>query len=94
MFVEIVLSLSGEGESETWDIFADVTVGGEAVVSGLLFAVVLPLFSDPSVSSRTLGRGGGLDISKVVCIPVLYCSRVAKLSIVEKKLDIFARRSN
>ena len=52
-------------------MFGDATVGGEAMVSGLLFAVVLPLCSASSRSLRTDGRGGGLDISSedgVLCM--------------------------
>lgn len=40
---EIVLSVSGDADKDTREMFGDVTVGGEAAVSGLLFAVVLPL---------------------------------------------------
>ena len=61
--VEAALSLSGDAARKTWEMFGDVTVGMEAVVSGLLFAVVLPLCSDSSRSLRTDGRGVGLDIS-------------------------------
>ena len=69
MAAEIVLSLSGDADRETCEMFGDMTVGGEAVVSGLLFAVVLPLWDEGSDSSpelRTDWRAGGLDISSEV----------------------------
>lgn len=66
--VVVVASLSGDAEREAREMFEYVTVGGEAVVSGLLFAVVLPLCSGSSRSLRTDARGGELDISSEDCI--------------------------
>lgn len=67
----MVVSLSGDSESDTSDIFADVTFGGEVYdAEGLLFAVVLPLCRDSnsSRSFRTDGLGGGLDIFDCACV--------------------------